>query len=71
MQGLHKSITSSLVSPIIIVFPIKLFNSKNKNLENRKKALYSPLKNQIKNKKVKNFIKMRSSIISYTKVFVT
>ena len=44
---------------------------KNKNLENRKKALYSPLKNQIKNKKVKNFIKMRSNIKSYAKVFVT
>ena len=44
---------------------------KNKNLENRKKALYAPLKNQIKNKKVKNFIKMRSNIKSYAKVFVT
>ena len=44
---------------------------KSKNLENRKKALYSPLKNQIKNKKVKNFIKMRSNIKSYAKVFVT
>ena len=44
---------------------------KDKKIENRKKALYSPLKNQMKNKKVKNFIKMRSSIKSYNKVFVT
>ena len=44
---------------------------KDKKIENRKKALYSPLKNQMKSKKVKNFIKMRSSIKSYNKVFVT
>ena len=60
---LTKNIRKSIAAYYLIL--------KNKNLENRKKALYSPLKNQIKNKKVKNFIKMRSNIKSYAKVFVT
>jgi len=42
--------------------------SKKNKIEKRFKALYSPLKNQMKNKKVKEFIKLRSKIKTAFKV---
>ena len=41
---------------------------KKKKLETRYKALYSPLKNQMNDKKVKKFIKLRSKRNSAFKV---
>ena len=42
---------------------------KKNNLNNRQKALYAPIKNQIGNKKVFKFIKMRSNPKSFSKVY--
>lgn len=41
---------------------------KTKKVEKRYKALYSPLQNQLKDKKVLNFIKLRSNIKTASKV---
>ena len=44
---------------------------KKNNLIQRKKAMYSPIKSQIDNKKVLKFIKLRASSKLYTKVYKT
>ena len=51
-------------SDIQIINPPNLFDckiDKKPKIERRYKALYSPLKNQMKDKKVKKFIKMRAN----------
>ena len=44
---------------------------KEKKLINRQKALYAPVRNQIGNKKILKFIKIRSSSKTFSKVYKT
>ena len=59
-QKIRKSIASYYLTP-----------TKKNKISRRKKALYSPTKNQINNKKILNFIKMRANPHLFSKVYRT
>ncbi len=63
-HAVSKILTTNIRKSIAVYY---LVSKKNK-IEKRFKALYSPLKNQMKNKKVKEFIKLRSKIKTAFKV---